>query len=151
MIVATIMAVILVLFVDDSTVATAVLDGFTVKLLLTVVVVTIAWVSATFLSKPEEKEVLRKFYKLTTPGGPGWKKIVDEAKADNDPIDEDGAKWQMPKQVLLVFIGCITIYASLFSIGGFVYGNLMYGIPLGIVAVIGTVFLFKILNTLKLT
>ena len=130
--------------------ATAVLDGFTVKLLLTVVVVTIAWVAATFLSKPEDKEVLRRFYKLTAPGGPGCKKVVEEAKADNDPVDEEGAKWQMPKQVLLVFIGCITIYSSLFSIGGFVYGNLMYGIPLGIVAAVGTFFLFRILNTLKL-
>ncbi|HEY5691424.1 MAG TPA: sodium:solute symporter family protein, partial [Cyclobacteriaceae bacterium] len=61
MITATVMAVILVLFVEDSTVATAVLDGFTVKLLLTVVVVTIAWITATFLSKPEDKKVLRNF------------------------------------------------------------------------------------------
>lgn len=151
MLTATIMAVILVLFVDDSTVATTILDGFTVKLLVTVVVVSIAWVSATFLSKPEDKKVLRNFYRLTTPGGPGWKKVVEEAKLDNDPIDEEGAKWQMPKQILLVFIGCITIYASLFSIGGFVYGNLLYSIPLAIVAAVGTYLLFRILNTLKLS
>jgi len=128
MIVATVMAIVLVLFVDDATMATAILDGFTVKLLLTVAVVSVAWVVVTYLTPPEDEKTLRDFYRRTKPGGPGWKKIVDKARAEGDPIDDGGAEWQMPKQLLLVFIGCATIYSSLFSIGGFVYGNAMQGV-----------------------
>ncbi|MEQ9289994.1 MAG: sodium:solute symporter family protein [Cyclobacteriaceae bacterium] len=151
MVVATVMAVYLVLFVDDATVATDILNGFTVKLLITIVVVTIAWLVATLATGPEDKAILRSFYKLTKPGGPGWKKVVEEAKADGEPCDDgDGIGWQMPQQILLVFIGCITIYASLFGIGGLVYGNILQGLVLLMVAIVGTISLFKILAKLKL-
>ena len=150
MIVATIMAVILVLFVDNETMATEILDGFTVKLLLTVAVVTVSWILTTLLTRPEEDAVLRRFYALTQPGGPGWKKVVEKAKADGEPVDNGrGVDWQMPKQLLLVFIGAMVIYASLFSIGGFVYGNMMQGISLLVIAAVGTYALFKILAKLK--
>ncbi|MDP4679534.1 MAG: Na+:solute symporter, partial [Cyclobacteriaceae bacterium] len=151
MVVATICAFILVLFVDDASLATDILDGFTIKLLITVVVVTIAWLVATFVTKPEDKEVLRSFYKLTKPGGPGWKKVVEDAIADGEPCDDgDGVGWQMPKQILLVFIGCVVIYSSLFGIGGLVYGNILQGVILLLVAVVGTISLFKIMAKLKL-
>ena len=151
MVVATIMAVILVLFVEDRSLQTTILDGFTVKLLLTVGVVTVTWVLATFLSKPEDKKVLRNFYKITKPGGPGWKKIVDEAREEGQPIDDgEGVVWQMPRQLLMVFIGLIVIYGSLFSIGSFVYGQAAYGIVLGIIALLGTWALFRLMSALKL-
>ncbi len=151
MVVATIVAVILVLFVEDSTVATAILDGFTVKLLITVSLVTVAWLSTTLLTKPEDEKVLRKFYALTQPGGPGWKKVVDNARADGEPIDDGkGVAWQMPRQLLMVFVGAVVIYSALFSIGGFVYGNLLQGTVLGVVSVIGTYLLFKLLVKLHL-
>ncbi len=150
MIVATVMAVILVLFVDDATMATGLLDGFTVKLLLTVSVVSVAWLAVTFLTKPEDEKTLRNFYRLTKPGGPGWKKVVEKARKDNDQIDDGGAEWQMPRQLLLVFIGCVTIYSSLFCIGGIVYGNTIQASILGVVALVGTYALFKILKGLRL-
>ena len=151
MVVATVMAVILVLFVKDESLATNILDGFTVKLLLTVAVVTIAWLLTTLLTKPEDDAVLKKFYALTKPGGPGWKKVVDRAIAEGDPVDGgDGVAWQMPKQLLLVFIGTMVIYASLFSIGGFVYGNFIQGGVLLAIASVGTYALFRILGRLNL-
>jgi len=151
MVVATICAVILVLFVDDSTVATSVLDGFTMKLLITVGVVTVSWLTVTLLTKPEDKKTLRNFYKLTKPGGPGWKKVVEDAKADGEPCDDgQGVAWQMPKQILMVFVGLIVVYGALFSIGGFVYGQLTQGIILGTISALGVWLLFKLLKTLKL-
>ncbi|MDN5200058.1 sodium:solute symporter family protein [Fulvivirgaceae bacterium BMA10] len=151
MIVATVMAMVLVLGVEDAVFETALLDGFTVKLLLTVVVVTVSWLLTTLFTKPEDKETLRKFYKLTHPGGPGWKRVVEEARADGDPIDEKdkGLAWEMPKQILLVFVGCVSIYCSLFSIGGFVYGETIRGLILGGIAVVSTVILFKLMAKLR--
>ena len=151
MVVATIVALILVLLVDDQQVETAILDGFTVKLLITVGIVTVSWIVTTLITKPEKKEVLRAFYKLTIPGGPGWKKVVDAAIADGDPCDDGhGVTWQMPKQILLVFIGCIIIYTSLFGIGGLVYGNIILGVGLLTLSSICAYLLFRIMSKLNL-
>ncbi len=151
MVVATLMAVVLVLFVDDSTMATGILDGFTVKLLLTVAVVTVAWLLTTLLTRPEDKKVLRRFYALTRPGGPGWQRVVAEAAAEGQPIDEgQGTAWQMPRQLLLVFVGAVVIYAALFAIGGFVYGNWAQGISLSLLSAGGTWLLFRLLAGLQL-
>jgi len=148
---ATLVAIILVVFVKDSSLETAVLDAFTVRLLIAVGINTIVWLVTTFLTKSEDKETLRSFYRLTRPGGPGWKKVVDEAVKEGDIINEkeQGRAWEMPIQILCVFIGCIVIYSSLFSIGNFVYGNNMGGFILLAVAGAGTVFLFKSFNKLR--
>ncbi len=151
MIFSTIVGIVLVVFVEDAAVATDTLDGFTVKLLIAVSITTVAWISTTFLTKPESKETLRSFYRLTRPGGPGWKKVIMDAEADGDMIDEenDGKPWEMPIQILLVFIGCIVVYSSLFSIGSFLYGNIMTAVVLLVVAIIGTIFLFKSFGKLR--
>ncbi len=151
MIVAPIAGIILVVFIDDSAVATKTLDGFTVKLLITIFCTTVAWILTTLLTKPESKETLRSFYRLTRPGGPGWKRVIEEAAADGDMIDaeNEGKPWEMPIQILLVFIGCVVIYSSLFSIGSFLYGNILTGGFLLVVAILGTVFLFKSFGKLR--
>ncbi|MBC8488870.1 MAG: Na+:solute symporter [Bacteroidetes bacterium] len=124
---------------------------FPVKLIIAIVITTISWILATYLTKPESKETLRSFYRLTRPGGPGWKKVILEARADGDFIDEQdaGKKWEMPVQILCVFIGIIVIYTSLFSIGSFVYGEMLRGIILLLVAIAGTIFLFKSFGKLR--
>jgi Na+/proline symporter len=151
MIGATIVAIVLVFFVDDQTVATNVLDGFTMKLLIAVTVTSVIWIITTLVTKPESKQVLRDFYKLTNPGGPGWKKVVTDAAKDGEIINKKdlGKPWEMPIQILLVFIGCIVIYSSLFAIGNFVYGRTLYGFILLTIAGIGTYFLFKSFNKLR--
>ena len=151
MIVATVVGIILVLVVEDEALATTVLDGFTMKLLIAISCTTISWILTTFLTRPETTETLRSFYRLTRPGGPGWAKVVREAEADGDMIDEEneGKPWEMPIQILLVFIGCAVIYSSLFSIGSFLYGNILTASVLLIVAIVGTVFLFKSFGKLR--
>ena len=153
MVVATTMAIILAGFVDDATLANSVVDGFTMKLLITIGTVTVVWILTTLLTRPESKETLRNFYRLTHPGGPGWKRVIEEARADGDNIDEkeEGMAWEMPKQILMVFLGCIAVYASLFSIGGFVYGEVARGFILAGVAAVSTYFLFKILAKLRVS
>jgi SSS family solute:Na+ symporter len=124
---------------------------FPIKLIIGILVTTITWVVATYLTPPESQATLRAFYRLTRPGGPGWKKVVDEARADGDRIDEasHGLPWEMPAQVLMVFIGCISIYASLFSIGNYLYGRPLAGTALGAVAAAGTYMLFRLFGRLR--
>ena len=170
MLVATVMAVILVFWVNDLWLANTfsgvyplpadyaamgekALSGtvFPIKLIIAIFATTIAWVLTTFLTKPESVQTLRDFYRLTLPGGPGWKKIVAEARADGDLIDEKvhGRAWEMPVQILLVFIGCIVIYSSLFAIGNILYDNLITAVVLSVIAIIGTYILFKSFGKLR--
>jgi len=150
MIVSTIVAIILVFFIDDEAVATTILDGFAMKLLLAVGCTTVAWIVTTLLTKPENQETLRKFYKLTHPGGPGWKKVVEEAEKDGVHITgKEKGNWEMPVQILFVFIGIVVIYSSLFAIGNFVYGENILGLILSVVAIAGTFILFKFFDKLR--
>jgi len=151
MLVASTIAIILVLFVDDESLAVGALDGFTVKLLINVGCTTATWLLATFLFPPEPKQTLRNFYRLTRPGGPGWKKVVQDAIADGDDIDieQRGQAWEMPIQILCVFTGCLVVYSMLFSIGNFVYQRPQLGFVLAAVAAGGIVVLFKSFSKLR--
>ena len=152
MIAATVSAVVLVFFVPDSKIAFWVLDGFTSKLLIAVLITTVVWLMITYLTAPETKETLRKFYRITRPGGPGWKKVLEEARKDGESVidsRDEGRRWEMPMQVLCVFIGAISIYSSLFSIGSFVYAKPWLGALLALIAISGTIFLFKTFDKLN--
>ncbi len=153
MVVATVMAVVMVLVINDDVFAGMLLDAFTMKLLITVGVVTVTWLLTTLSSQPENKETLRAFYRLVHPGGPGWKRVIEEAKAEGININqaEEGKAWEMPKQILLVFLGCVAIYSSLFTIGGIIYSDFTRAAILGVIAIVSTVFLFRILRTLRVS
>ena len=153
MLVATAMAIIMVLVVDNEVFVGYVLDPATIKLLITIGVVTLTWLITTLWSQPENKETLRNFYRLTHPGGPGWKRVIEEAQAEGININqkEEGKAWEMPKQILLVFLGCIAIYSSLFTIGGIIYKDFTLAGILGTIAVISTILLFRILRTLRVS
>lgn len=121
---------------------------FPVQLLITVILVTIGWIVTSFVTPPTDKQTLRSFYKLCHPGGPGWRKVVEDAKRDGEDIDlrNDISDWKLPMQLLSVFLGCVAIYSALFSVGNFVYGNMLWGIVTAVTAVISTVLLFKEFN-----
>jgi len=116
-----------------------------VQLLVCIIVVTLVWIVTTLVTKPADKKTLRSFYRLCHPGGPGWSKVVAEAKIDGEDIDQKNAigDWKLPIQIVCVFLGCIAIYSSLFSVGNFVYGNKIWGFILAGVALVATALLFK--------
>jgi len=152
MAVSAILAFTLVLFVEDDTVARGPIDGFTMKLLIGVAATSVAWVFGTFVTRPEDQETLRKFVRKCHPGGPGWAKVIAEARADGDRIDEKthGQAWEMPVQVLCVFLGCVAVYCSLFTIGALLYGQGIQAAVLGGITLISTYFLFKLFGKLRI-
>jgi Na+/proline symporter len=118
---------------------------FPVQLLVCVIVVTITWLLTTLVTPAVDKKTLRSFYKLCHPGGPGWRKVVQQARDDGEEIDQKNSigDWKLPIQILCIFLGCVTIYSSLFSIGNFVYGNTSWGVLLIVVAAVSVFALFK--------
>lgn len=140
MISATLVAFILVFFVPNESVETALIDGATVKLLIAVTITTIVWIVTTFMTKPESDEVLINFLKTVHPGGPGWKSVIERA---GDEGIESHEKWDLPYSLLNVFLGCIAIYSALFSTGYFIYGNAGYGLALAGIFGLSIFFMIK--------
>ena len=145
-------AIILLFVVKDGSLALTFgeveIDHATVRLLLAVIVNMVIWISVTFLSKPTDKEQLYEFYKRTRPGGPGWAKLRKMAEEDGVDIEgeDKGKPWELPYEILCVLLGTIMIYGCLFSIGNFVYGNVVSGIVLGGIAAVCCVGIFSIMK-----
>ena len=101
------------------------------KLIYSVSITTVGWLIVTLMTAPEKDEVLLSFYRKVTPAALGWKKVLDRYPAEKQVIG------QLPKEIGLMMIGSVMIYAALFSTGFFIYGNMMAGFIAGAIAVIG--------------
>lgn len=121
-----IVAFVLVFLVSDQALANSYVDGFNMKLLLAIAITSTVWVVTAFLTKPEAFDTLRKFYKLTHPGGPGWQWLRLESQARGKDMDTDD-DWNVPTAILMVFVGCIGVYSALIGTGNLLYGNIGIG------------------------
>jgi Na+/proline symporter len=111
---------------------------------LVVLVTTFIWLFATFVTKPESKNVLRDFYKKIQPGGPGWKRVVDQAEMENVKIVSNSDRnWSVPSGIKAMLLGCIMIYSIMFSTGYWIYSEFTYAIPTTFVAIFSGYFLYK--------
>ena len=94
------------------------------KFLSIVLLTTLSWILTSLLTKPVDDEVLRDFYRKIKPGGPGWKKVLEKAASEGvQVVKEKDLKWDVPTGILAMIFGAVSIYAVLFSIGMFLYGN----------------------------
>ena len=113
-----------------------------------VVVTTSIWLIATYVTQPESTEVLRSFYKRIQPGGPGWSKVVNDAKADGEKIAKD-EKWSVPQGITAMLLGCVLIYTIMFATGYWIYGRTTSALILTGVAIVSGFLLIKAWNRMK--
>ena len=90
---------------------------------LVVLFTSIIWLSVTYMTRPESDEVLRKFYKKTQPGGPGWEMVIQKAKKDKVKLDKKDSSWNVPSGILAMLLGCGLIYSIMFATGYWIYGQ----------------------------
>ena len=79
------------------------LDGlmpYYMKFPMVVVLSTFIWLLVTYMTDPENKEVLINFYQQTNPGGPGGSTIVEENKVST-------SSWSLPSAILALFVSLI--------------------------------------------
>lgn len=88
-----------------------------------VLTTTVCWLIATFITPKENKKVLFNFYEKTQPGGPGWRKVVNQAKKEGVEIVSDKGEWTVPKGISAVLAGTIMVYGCLFTTGKVIYGE----------------------------
>lgn len=145
-----VMSLVMVFVVPEGCLSCGVFDHAAMRLLITVAVVTLVWLLTVFLTKSEDRETLLNFYRLTSPGGPGWKHFLKQFN-DDSLLKVNAANWQMPLQLLCVFVGIVTVYALLFAGGFFVYLKWIPAVFLTLVGIAGAILLFKLSGKLKLT
>ena len=81
-----------------------------------VVATTVVWITVTLVTPPTDLEVLRRFYALTRPAGPGW----DVVRRGTDlPSSPDS----FPQMLVGWTAGVIFVYAGLFGTGSAIYGR----------------------------
>ena len=136
-------------YVNDVGVAVdGLLPGW-MRLPLIVLVTTGVWLLVTYLTKPEKKEILYSFYKKTRPGGPGWKKVIDQARAEGIDIEGKREKWSVPSGILAMILGCILVYGCMFATGNWIYGRYELAGWLTAGTVVAGVLLLKVWNNMK--
>ncbi len=115
-----------------------------------VVFTSATWIIVTLLTKPVSEETLRSFYTKIRPGGPGWKPVVDRAKAENvELVKETDLRWDVPTGILCMILGCISIYSILFTIGNLLYGDFGQAAIFIVIAVVASFLLHRSWNKLK--
>jgi len=111
------------------------------QLLLTIGITTACWLAVTYLTRPVSQDTLVSFCKAVRPGGPGWARITAVMEQDGD-LPAAGP-WQVPQGILCMVLGCIAIYAALFSTGYLIYGRYGLGGALAVVAVAASLLLAR--------
>lgn len=87
-----------------------------ISLLVTVASTTLIWVIAAYLGPKTDTAVLRRFYELVRPAGPGWATVRAESGVTASPDSFS--------QALLGWLcGIFFVYAALFGVGAWLMGN----------------------------
>ena len=111
---------------------------------IVVLLTTSIWLIATFISQPESKEVLQSFYRKIQPGGLGWVKVINDAKAENIDIVDNNEGWSVPTGIVAMLLACVLIYSCMFATGYWIYRDYNYAIVLTVVAFISGILLIKV-------
>ncbi|MEP1488786.1 MAG: sodium:solute symporter family protein [Algibacter sp.] len=114
-----------------------------------VLITTIIWLIATYITQPESKKVLQDFYKKIQPGGPGWVKVIQDADFENITLKDSDEAWSIPSGILAMLLGCILIYSCMFATGYWIYGDYNYAIALTMSALISGYLLTRTWKKIK--
>ena len=106
------------------------------KLLVGVLITTAGWVLVTFATPQTDHKTLCDFYRLIQPRGPGWKKVIDDARARGVELTTTGSTGDITGALLSFFIACVCGYSALFCIGSLIYGNHITALALSILVVL---------------
>ena len=113
------------------------------KLIIGVTITTISWLTVTMITPPSSMDVLQNFYKKIQPGGPGWKKIVEESENSGVIISGKKEKWDVPSGILCMVFGSISVYSVLFGVGYILYSKTTLGLVFLIISAISVLLLMK--------
>ncbi|MCX7818416.1 MAG: Na+:solute symporter [Kiritimatiellae bacterium] len=118
------------------------------KLVFGIAGTTAGWLTVTLLTPPVDRATLRAFYRRVRPGGPGWQRVVEEARRDGEEL-VDPATWDVPRGILCMTLGCAFVWAALFAIGSALYGRALQAAALGAVSAAALLLLMSAARRLR--
>ena len=129
------------------------MGGYTwLKLPLGVAITTIIWLTVTFLTAPDNEQKLRDFYRKTKPGGPGWKRVINNAREEGVDLNEgETAPWNVPNGIAAMFAGCFFVYSTLFATGYWLYGKVTHALILSLIAIASAYMLSKLWSKVSIS
>jgi len=107
------------------------------KITIGAVITTIVWIGATFLTPPDDEEILRKFVKKVNPGGLGWNKFRESGNPE---------PWSVLNGIVAMLLGCIAVYGFLLGTGQLIYGKTASG---GMLLIMGGLGAFRLKKRFK--
>ena len=109
-------------------------------MLVTVAVSTVVWLSVTFLTSPEPAHILESFYQRVRPGGPGWATVSTRLGYGREAIPGGRLAW------VNWIAGIVAVYGTLFGIGKLVFGEVLAGIVLVVIALAAFAWIARSMN-----
>ena len=106
------------------------------QLLIGVSVTTIGWLLVTFLTRPTDQKTLVNFYKKIQPAKVGWMPVIEDGLKRQTIQTSDVQTGKLPIQILCLFLGSIMVYAALFCVGYWLYGQTSDAILATVISVV---------------
>lgn len=119
------------------------------QLIIGVSITTIAWVVVSYLTTPTNMEVMVNFINRVNPGGPGWKKIINQAQQSGISITAPSGPWKIPVGILCMITGTIGIYSFLMGTGLLIYSEFVNGSILMVISALSVFVLNRLWPKLK--
>lgn len=119
------------------------------ELLIGVAITTIAWIAVTLLTPPTDETVLRSFYRLARPGGPGWKALRQRAESAGEPLPNEGDGFRLGGGICAMLLGCVAVYGALFAVGHGLFGHPILALVLTGVSIIASTLLMRLWQRLS--
>ena len=113
------------------------------KMIASIGVTTIGWLLVTYIAPRTDQAVLRSFFRLVQPQGPGWRKIVEDAHNQGELLKVPTDKTNITASLLAFFVACVCGYSTLFFIGSLLYGNHLTALCLAIIMAISGLSLLR--------
>ena len=112
------------------------IQDFGVRILVTALVSVAIWMPIMFATRPESDEKLDSFYLRVRPGGPGWKRQRARTGA---PAAQD-----LKRDLLRVVAALMILFGSMFFVGGLVLLRWGTAAAMGVIALIGYLWLRRL-------
>ncbi len=116
---------------------------------MVVLITSVVWIAVTYLTPPEDQEVLRRFYRKTRPGGPGWRYVLSLARESGVELESPNTKWTVPSGILAMILGCILVYGAMFATGNWIYGNYALASGLTVAVAVAGYLLLRVWQRIK--
>lgn len=113
------------------------------RLVLSVGITTLGWLLVAFATRTTNKQILYSFVERIDPPGPGWRKVRTDAAREGVPLPSS------PNRFLARGLACVPaalalVYASLFGMGAWLFGQTGAALIYFVIALIGGLFIWKL-------